>query len=94
MQAAVKLKIQNLNPQNAGEAARKGAALVVEKKCFTVGAESLHRHMKYKPKRFVFSCVDLGSAGLHAPCAQMLSKRTGALLQDRLPLAALIGCLH
>lgn len=31
MQAAVKLKIQNLNPQNAGEAARKGAALVVEK---------------------------------------------------------------
>lgn len=34
MQAAVKLKIQNLNPQNAGEAARKGAALVVEKKMF------------------------------------------------------------
>lgn len=61
MQVAVKLKIQNLNPQNAGEAARKGAAFVVEKKCFTVGAESLHRHMKYKPKGLCFPVSTWGA---------------------------------
>lgn len=42
MQAAVKLKIQNLNPQNAGEAARKGAALVVEKKNVLLSARRVY----------------------------------------------------